>query len=129
MNKEGEYHGNILDTSFTNPQFVNEFKVFARRKSPTNPWTMHGVAVPEGKIEKVIARVQENLIPNTPYYAHFYRGDDLLVVFKEKVFKIRPDKSTWNDVIEYGRALGIPDEQLDFAPTTLEDEKEYYGRK
>ena len=129
MSKETEYHGNVLETSFTNPGFINEFQVFARRKSPTNPWTMHGVAVPEGEIEKVITRVQENLIPGGPYYAHFYRDDDLIVVFKERVFRVQPDKSTWTETIEYGRNIGIPGEQLDFAPARFEDEKEYYERK
>lgn len=129
MNKETEYHGNILETSFRNPQFVNEFQVFAKRKSPTNPWTMHGVVIPEKEIEKVITHVQENLIPNTPYYAHFYRDDELIVVFKEKVFRIKTDKSTWHEVLGYGRSLGIPDEQLVFEPNKFEAEKEYYERK
>lgn len=129
MSKESEYHGNILETGFTDPRFVNEFRVFAKRKSPTNPWTMHGVAVPAEGIEDVIVRVQKNLVPDEPYYAHFYRDDELIVVFKERVFRIKTDESTWNDAIEYGRGLGIPDEQLVFAPNKLEDEKDYYENR
>lgn len=124
-----EYHGNFLDTEFKDPIFLNKFKVFAKRKSERNPWTMCGVVVPEDKIEEVIQEVQANLLPNTPYYAHLYRDDELIIVFKEKVLRVTTDKSTWGEALEYGSSLGIPENQLDFAPVTFQDEEKYYGKE
>jgi hypothetical protein len=124
-----EYHGNLLDTEFRDPNFLKRFKIFAKKKSEKNPWTMHGVIIPADKIESVIKEVQENLLSNAPYYAHFYRDNEIILVFKEKVFRITPDKSTWKEAIEYGRSLGIPDEQLVFAPNKFENEEKYYGKE
>ncbi len=124
-----EYHGNLLDTSFSDPHYLDKFKVFAKRKSETNPWTLHGVIVPEEEIETVIREVQEKLVPNEPYYNHFYRDDELIVVFKDKVFRISPDRSTWIDAVAYGQTLGIPDDQLVFDPNRFEGEQEYFGRE
>jgi len=123
------YHGNLLDTEFRDQNFLNRFKVFAKRKSKENPWTMHGVVVPADKLENTIKEVQENLLSNKPYYAHFYRDEELIIVFKEKIFRITPDKSTWEEAIEYGHSLGILDKQLVFAPNRFEDEEEYYGKE
>ena len=124
-----EYHGNLLDTEFRDPIFLKRFKVFAKRKSKENPWTMHGVVIPADRLENTIKEVQENLLSDKPYYAHFYRDEELIIVFKEKIFRITPDKSTWKEAIEYGRNLGIPDEQLVFAPNKFEDEEEYYKKE
>lgn len=124
-----EYHGNLLDTSFSDPQYLDKFRVFAKKKSETNPWTLHGVIVPEDAIETVIREVQAKLVPNEPYYNHFYRGDELIVVFKDKVFKITPDRSTWKDAVAYGQTLGIPDDQLVFEPNRFEGEQEYFGEE
>lgn len=121
-----DYHGNLLDTEFKNPNFLKKFKIFASRKSRRNPWTMTGVIVPGEKIDEVIKEVQKNLLGGQPYYAHFYRNEELIIVYKKKVFRVTPDQSTWDGAIEYGRDLGIPDDQLVFAPNRFEDEEAYY---
>lgn len=121
-----DYHGNLLDTEFKSPEFLKKFNIFASRKSRRNPWIMTGVIVPAEKIEEVISEVQEELLDDQPYYAHFYRKDELIVVYKKKVFRVTPDESTWNEAVEYGRSLGIPAEQLVFLPNRFEQEENYY---
>src|SRR3989442_15986310 len=39
----------------------------------------------------------------------------LVAVFRGKKFEFKSrDKSTWNEAVEYGKSVGIPEEQLDF---------------
>jgi hypothetical protein len=62
-----------------------------------------------------IERVQSELKPWRRWYAHFWRGDEMIVVYSDARFEVdRADRSTWTTAIEHGRAKGIPDEQLDF---------------
>jgi len=68
-------------------------------------------------------------VPNEPYYNHFYRDNELIVVFKDKVFRITPDRSTWKDTVAYGQTLGIPNDQLVFEPNRFEGEQEYFGKE
>lgn len=124
-----EFHGILLDVSFKDPHFLGRFKLFAKRKSVTNPWVLHGVVVPSNKIDEVVREIQANLIPNAPYYGHFYRDSELIVVFKNIVFRITPNRSTWQEAIEYGRSLGIPDEQLVFEPNKVGAEDGYFGKE
>jgi len=121
------YHGILLDVEFENANFINNFTIFAKRKSTQSEWMIYGVIVDENKIDETIKAVQKNLRSNKPYYAHFYRNEKLIVVFKEKVFLISIDKTTWTEVIEYGLSLGIPKEQLDFKPSRFQDEDTYFS--
>lgn len=61
-----------------------------------------------------------------PYYAHLYNDNELIVVFKEKVFHVTPHRSTWTPIIEYGRMLHIPESQLTFWPNRFQDETNYF---
>jgi hypothetical protein len=117
-----EYHGILLDLEFKNKNFIKQFEVIGQKKSETNPWFMIKVKVPEEKIEEVVKKCQENLSEDEPYYCHFYRDDEVIVVFKNKIFRVTPEKITWKPVIEYGLSLNIPIEQLDMKPCRFEDE-------
>ena len=57
------------------------------------------------------------------FYCHFYRGDELIIVFRNEIFRVTTDPSSWIDAIEYGKELRIPIKQLDFIPYRVEDEK------
>jgi hypothetical protein len=56
------------------------------------------------------------------FYCHFYRDDELIVVFKKKMFRVKTDPATWQEVITYGKSMGIPAKQLDFQPCRFDDE-------
>lgn len=120
------YHGIILDFEFTNTKYPEQFKIFAKRKSSSNNWTLFGIEVPNDRIEFVIADIRANMKFDKPYYAHLYNDNDLLVVFKEKVFKVKPHNSTWGKVLAYGKQLGIPKEQMNIWPNRFQDEINYF---
>jgi hypothetical protein len=117
MNK---YHGIIVNISQKDKSIFDELKILSSKKS-SKGWILYKIEVDQEKIEKVIKKLQQNMEPE-PFYCHFYRDDELIVVFKEKVFRIMPDKSTWKEAIEYGKFLGIPEKQLDFFPCKIEEE-------
>jgi len=78
-------------------------------------------------IDKSIKDLQDNmsdkvLFKKQEFYFHFYRDNELIIVYKDKIFKISPDKSTWIDAITYGKRLNISEKQLDFIPNRFEDE-------
>lgn len=88
---------------------------------------MHGVIIPTDQVEEVVKDIQNNLKGNKPYYAHLYNDSEIIVIYKEKIFRMKQDRSTWREAVEYGRTLGIPDEQLVFQPHKFEDEEIYYS--
>lgn len=122
----GVYHGIILDLAFEDSNFPETFKIFAKRKSTKNPWTLIGVEIDKKDLSKTIAAIQANMKGGKPYYAHLYNDEELIVIFKDKVFNITPHISTWNEIFKYGRKVNIPNEQLDFWPNRFQDEIHYF---
>jgi hypothetical protein len=118
-----DYHGIIVKESLKEQFVLNEMKILGQRKSVK--WTLFRVGVDENKIDEVVESVQKSLVASptrTCYYAHFYRGEKLIVVFPKKIFRLTPEKETWRSAIEYGKSVGIPGEELDFKPCRFEEE-------
>jgi len=114
------YHGIIIDKSQKDKSIFERLKILGSKTS-SKGWILYKIEVNPEEINKIIQELQQNMISG-PYYCHFYRNNELIVVFKEKIFRITPDKSTWKEAIEYGRSSGIPEKQLDFYPCKIEDE-------
>jgi len=117
------YHGILIDQEFSDPSFPETFKVFAKKQD--GDWKIYGVEVEDSKIGRVINGVRKNMREGG-WYCHFYKENTLWVVFKDKTFRVTPDKSTWKLIIEYGEKLKIPKEQLDFWPNRFQDEQHYF---
>ncbi|MEK7479378.1 MAG: hypothetical protein AAB634_02485, partial [Patescibacteria group bacterium] len=117
---------NPFDQAFDYQTFPETFKVFGKRKSSSNSWTLFGIEILAFELSLAIKQVQTEMKDNAPYYAHFYNEGELIVIFKHTIFTITPDRASWDPAIKYGKALGIPEEQLDFYPSSLSEEKNYF---
>lgn len=117
-----QYKGIIIEESLENRDFLKEVQTVKSTVSEDGGWHMHTVLV----FPEYLERLAQNLKDGT-WYAHFWHGRDVIVVFKGKTFQFNfDDKETWEDALEYGRALGISEEQLDFPidPSTLTELEE-----
>ena len=120
------YHGIIIDQEFTDQSFPNTFKVFAKKQDGS--WGIYGIEVEDSKLEESIKKIQENMKGDEPWYAHFYNDRQLIVIFKDMVFRVEPHISSWTPIIDYGRELNIPEEQFDFWPNRFQDEIHYFSK-
>jgi len=112
------YHGIIVDESQKDKSIFKKLKVTGQSKG--EHWTLYKISVPEKDLEKTLKAIQTNMAKG--FYFHVYRGDELIAVFNERTFRVKTDKSTWKELLSYGKELGIPEEQLDFFPCRFEDE-------
>jgi hypothetical protein len=114
-----EYHGIVVDVSQKDQSIFNKLKILGKKK--TGGWALYKIGVEPGKVEETIKLLRQNMVEEI-FYFHFYKDDELIVVFNERIFRIKTDRSTWGEVVEYGRSLGIPEKQLDFYPCRTQDE-------
>jgi len=124
------YHSIIIEESLEKPEVLNNYKILRTRFSPEENWHLHIVEVPDS--EKAIKEIQEAMVSERPYYFHIYdEGKTLIVIFKDSVFHLDPnDKSFWKDARAYGATkLNIPAEQLDFYPSRIAEEEDWFNRK
>ena len=104
------YKGTIVENSLTDKGILENIKI--TKTYQDEDWILHDVTANEKQIEKM-----NQYINNGPWYMNFWqeKGDSAIVVFKDKNFKIKhSDKSTWTEAINYGKSIGIPEEQLNF---------------
>ena len=124
------YHSIIIEESLKHPKVLENYKILRTRFSPGKNWHLHIVEIPE-PLEKSIKEIQEAMMKDKPYYFHIYdEGKTLIVIFKDKIFHLNPnDQLTWREAREYGASrLNIPPEQLDFYPSKISEEDDWYNR-
>ena len=115
-----EYHGIIIREGLKEQSILDKMNVVGSKTD--DEFTLFKVEIDENRLDKIITIVQQELKTDPVYYAHFYRDNELIVIFPDKIFRMTPDKSTWIAAIEHGKSLSIPEEQLDFFPCRIEDE-------
>ncbi|MEK7538442.1 MAG: hypothetical protein AAB552_01230 [Patescibacteria group bacterium] len=67
--------------------------------------------------EKQLTELSQSLTSG-PWYIHLRQSEKNIgkIIFKDRIFTIQSgDKSTWTDATAYGKTLGIPEQDLDFA--------------
>ena len=108
-----KYRGVIIEESLAENRILNEMVILKMyitgHENKNDRWHLFEVEIDENFIENVSKEILEG------WYAHFWHGTNVVAVFHKKTIKFNYfDKNTWNEVIEYGRKLNIPEEQLDF---------------
>lgn len=106
-------------------RLINEFEILSTRRGKS--WTFHLVSIPEEQFHHRVKVLMNNMVTDDYWYAHFFRGEELVVVYRDAVFHISTEPATWESAVEHGLKNGIPKEQLDFNPRTLEDAKAFFG--
>lgn len=112
------YHGFLVNVSQKDKSLIDKFKVLGKKWAWG--WILYKIEIKPKEFNNVIKQIQGNMKEN--FYFHLYKNNRLVIVFKNKIFKVNTDTSTWKEAIEYGRSLNIPKKQLDFFPCKLEDE-------
>ena len=127
--RNSEYHGIILSLSQRDKVIFRTLKIIGIKGLFLGLIRFYKVSVGGKQLSEVMNRLQANmnnriLFKKMNFYAHFYRDSELIIVYKDRVFNVGTEKSSWKEAIEYGKLLGIPANQLDFYPCNVADE--YY---
>jgi hypothetical protein len=120
------YLGLIIEQSLRDPSFLEGVEIVRRHRDPNGTWVFLLVRVPRFGAEAAFQRLQASLDP-APWYAHFFAGDDLVVIYRDAIFSMTTDPATWAAAIAHGVGLGIPEAQLDFWPRTVAQAEERFG--
>jgi len=123
----GAYHGIIINVSQRDRSIFKTAEIIGKKKLFFGFLTFYKIKASPDTIDGTIKAFQGNmadrvLFRKQEFYLHFYRDDELIIVFRDKIFNVSPDTSTWAAAIAHGRQLKIADKQLDFKPNRFEDE-------
>lgn len=110
-----KYKGTIVQESLVDDSILNDLEIVKFKvtddENPSDRWHLFTILAAPEQIKKLSSNLKSE-----KWYAHFWNGNDVIAVFPNKIFNFKhSDKSTWKETVEYGKSLGIPVEQLDFA--------------
>ncbi|MGZ4387688.1 MAG: hypothetical protein ACXVZO_12215 [Gaiellaceae bacterium] len=121
------YLGIVVEQSLTDPSFLQEIDVVASESEGPGSWRFLLVRIDPELLDEELARLRRALATDEPWYAHAFRDRELIVVFADALFWLTTDPASWSPAVEHGLAAGIPPEQLDFWPHTLEQARDRFG--
>ncbi|MEK9156031.1 MAG: hypothetical protein AAB360_01875 [Patescibacteria group bacterium] len=122
------YHAVIIEESLADKTVLENYNILNTKID--DDWHLHIIKIPEP--EAAIKKIQPAMVSNEPYYWHIFdEGKTLIVVFRDRVFRLDPnDQTAWREAAEYGAAkMNISAEQLDFYPSYISDEAEWLAGK
>ncbi len=107
------YIGIIVEESLDDNRIINGLDVrkmhITNHPDPVKRWHMYEVHVSRYEMNELSKHITDD------WYMHFWKGRDIIAIFKGISFEFNyDDKSTWDNVLRYGRSLGLSEEQLDF---------------
>jgi hypothetical protein len=85
--------------------------------TPLQPdeWSIIDFRGPDETADRFANQLSAAMEPTNHWYADFRIGADHVVVFPGRIFRYRTgDPEGHEEVVAYGRTLGIPDAQLDW---------------
>lgn len=90
---------------------------FSESASAAQPpvWTVVGFEGDDDVADRLAKSLSESLLADGGWYADFKTARDHVVVFAGRIFRYqRGDQAGRAEAIAYGRAVGVPDNQLDW---------------
>lgn len=108
MSKNKIYKGMIIVESLEDKNLVRKMQILDTKVADN--LTMNTILISKADIDDLVFYIKQG-----PWYAHFWHGNEMIVVFRDKVFKfLKNQPTTWREAIGYGISIGIPRKQLDF---------------
>ena len=108
MSKNKIYKGMIVIESLEDKNLVSKMQILDTKVA--EDLTTNIVLISKTDIENLMPYIKQG-----PWYAHFWHGNEVLVVFRDKIFKFLHNKEeSWRETIGYGISIGIPRKQLNF---------------
>ena len=113
------FKGVIIAEGLSDPTVINKFAVYKASitedgmpvdyEGHSGRWHLYHVRCSRKEIDELQPQIVKG------WYAHFWEGSRIIVVYSDRQFEIRKDdRSTWQEAIAYGREQGIPEDELDF---------------
>ncbi len=122
---ETDYHGVIILESLDDPDVMTGLAILQTsdiKAPPGDPfpvWSRRLVRVPAELVLPVAQRLAQTMRPD--FYNHFIDEHRLVVVFKGNYFFLdKHDKSTWTEMVEYGKQVRVGPEWTLSIPVEIE---------
>ena len=113
------WKGVIIEESLEDKSLLSLVKIISSRQttleneSERGVLTFHSLELEDSNLDEFIETAQKS--NKDSFYIHICKGNEMIVVFKNKVFRFSSDNSAeLNKAREYGISVGVFKEQMPF---------------
>jgi uncharacterized protein YciI len=104
----------VVKEGLRRAELLNWFPCLGRRR--IDRWTVVKIGIPEADLNRAIDLIQATLISEPTYFASLFGQGKVIVVYPDRIFRATEDPISWDEAIRYGKAKGIPEDELIFKP-------------
>jgi uncharacterized protein YciI len=115
------FHGVLVKEGLRRPELLSQFPCLATQR--TEKWTLVKFGVPAAALHSALDLIQTALIAEPTYYAHLSNGDQMFIIYPDRVFAVSSDRNSWAEAIRYGVERGVPEEELVFSAQLFKGER------
>jgi hypothetical protein len=119
------YVGILVRQSLKDPEDITGLPTVCNKT--IGAWDFLCLSIQPSELDGHLKYVQENMVTHDCWYAHYFRDDHLIVVYRDRVFHATMNPETWHLAIQYGRDHGSPMEPLDIMPCNQRDASVFFG--
>jgi len=113
------WKGVIIEESLTDKLLLALVRVVQSKKTALEEeeekgvFTLHSIELDDSKLDEFVKTAQQSI--KNSYYLHICKDNEMIVVFKDKVFNLSSnDLTKINEARDYGISIGILKEQMPF---------------
>lgn len=136
------YHAEVINLSLKDRSIIKKYPILKCKKRFLGLCKIYTIAIPEKEIAGAINLFQENMSNalGKEWYITFHTAEKVVVVFRDRIFNLSgkgispvyqkcidtshaEDKTNWDEMIQYAKSLGVPEEQCDFLPEDFATQK------
>ena len=129
------YLAEVISLSMKDKKLLKKYPILKCEKRLGGLYKIYTISIPKSEIDDAVKVFQENMSTalKKEWYITFHTPENVRIVFREKIFTLSgkgitpipkkrldtshaEDKQQWDEMIQYAKSLGIPDEQCDFLP-------------
>lgn len=129
------YYAEVINLSLKNDKILEDFPILSIKKRFLGLLKIFTIEVDEKNIDETVKLFQKNMSTKLrkEWYITFHTEEKVIIVFRKRIFKLSgkgivpvyqkvldvsgaEDKEKWEEVIQYAKSLGVPDNQCDFLP-------------
>ena len=129
------YLAEVISLSMKDKKLLKKYPILKCEKRLGGLYKIYTISIPKREIDDAVKVFQENMSTalKKEWYITFHTPENVRIVFREKIFTLSgkgitpipkkrldtsraEDKQQWDEMIQYAKSLGIPDEQCDFLP-------------
>lgn len=133
------YLAEVIGLSIKNGKVIQKFQLLNIKRRFAGLLKIYTIVIPDKELDETVRLFRENMTTrlNKEWYITIHNSDRVIIVFRERVFTLSgkgvvatyqkqidvsraKDRQMWEEMLQYAKSIGVPENQRDFLPENFD---------